>query len=170
MYHFDFEQFVNEKREEYIKMVKEMFDDMEEKKTYEQGLADAWEVLRKLQQMPCTEFYKLFPCCEGMGNAITELIRRMTPAEAIAKIKAYEEKQDEIKVGDEITDGEKKCVVVERYGGDMKFNQSHLYALDSSGRCFSIYKHNFDLYWKKTGKHFLQIEELLKAMKNNEKN
>lgn len=134
-----------------------------ENKTYEQGLTDAWEVLRKLQKMPCTEFYKLFPCCEGMGNAITELIRRMTPAEAIAKIKAYEDKQKEIKVGDEVTENDdtsKRGVVTYLTGNGNLYN-----VLWDDGLSCRYYKKEI----KKTGRRFPQIEELLKAMKEGGK-
>jgi hypothetical protein len=138
-----------------------------DRKTYEQGLTDAWEVLRKLQKMPCTEFYKLFPCCEGMGNAITELIRRMTPSEAIAKIKAYEDEQQkierEIKVGDEVVENgdiSKRGVVtyIKLTGGGNLYN-----VLWDDGRSCGYYKKGI----KKTDRHFPQVEELLKAMKDD---
>lgn len=135
------------------------------KKIYEQGLDDAWEVLRKLQKMPCTEFYKLFPFCEGMGNAITELIRRMTPAEAIAKIRAYENSQNKIKAGDEvmfcISNGRKnlKGVVIglENRRTDKIY---HIWVL-SENSFFVV----GDYALRKTGKYYPQVKELLKAMK-----
>lgn len=148
-------------------MEKEILKAMNDNKTYEQGLADAWEAARKMCMPVNRGGMTDNTLIEIFGTPFTgEIITKNTAAEVIAKIKAYEEEQTEIKVGDEITDGKSKCVVVEKYNDDTGFNQSHLYALDSSGRCFSIYKHNFALYWKKTGRHFPQIEELLNAINN----
>ena len=113
MYHFDFEQFVNEKREEYIKMVKEMFDSMENKKTYEQGLADAWEAARKIADLP----YHKQPDVFGAGiHGYGAIIQHFTPAEVIAKIKAYEDKQNTFECGD-----------VLKYKNDDECNKKFIY-------------------------------------------
>jgi hypothetical protein len=127
-----------------------------DKKTYEQGLADAWEVARKL-------------ICEYQSRQTREILQNTeiscasdvfnnhTPAEAIAKIKAFEEEQKEIKVGDEVF---------------MNFNPGTgiVTRIVSDGRMHIIWNDGFSGTYniadcKKTGRHFPQVEELLKAMK-----
>ena len=101
----------------------------------------------------------------------------MTPAEAIAKIKEYEDKQEEIKVGDELefyslcAEKTIKGVVYQ-----INYADDDIYLLwtpqdKSIGGTFTLSSGDFFIKKvKKTGRHFPQIVELLKAMKNNEKN
>ena len=73
------------------------------RKDYQRGLDDAWEAARKIAQQweedTDTE-HRLV-----IDDSIRVTLDSMTASEAIAKLKAYEEKQkadDEIKVGDEV--------------------------------------------------------------------
>lgn len=134
---------------------------------YQQGLDDAWEAARKIAQEweENTETEHRIV----IDNSIRITLDSMTASEAIAKIKAYEEQQkaDEIKVGDEVTytfidgavippfvvfaiknDGEKR-----RYEG---------YRLTDGKWVGGL------LDYKKTGRHFPQIKELLEVLKGEQ--
>ena len=95
------------------------FTDTEEaeKKAYDRGLDDAWNMARKIIQYAVDGGYSPDALREIFGESIIQLIfKHNTAAEALAKIKAYEDKQKqdaEIKVGDEIvySDGIKGVVV-----------------------------------------------------------
>ena len=71
---------------------------------YQRGLDDAWECARKLfSSMADSDIEKAFPV-EWNNGGFNALIN-LQPQEAIAKLKAYEEKQkedDKIVVGDEV--------------------------------------------------------------------
>lgn len=67
-------------------------------KTYEEGLHDAWGLLRRL--VANTNPSKLIDIGEFFGvSGIVDILDKYTPQEAFAKLKAYEEAQ-KIKVGD----------------------------------------------------------------------
>ena len=166
MYHFTFGEFVN--GTEYEKLIKEIFEDMKENKTYERDLADAWEAARKMCR----------PVQDGgmTPNALTEIfgtpytsgiILKNTAAEVIAKLKAYEKEQQkieqEIKVGDEVVEiGEENDIQGIVTGIFPLFDNVYLcYILWLDGSTYSM--RNTEL--KKTGRHFPQVEKLLKAAK-----
>lgn len=58
---------------------------------YERGLNDAWECARKMETMLFND--PQFEECFGKGASYHTVIRNLTPSEAMAKIKEYEEKQ-----------------------------------------------------------------------------
>lgn len=62
-------------------------------KTYEDGLADAWELARKIADISTTkERADIFGyCCNGI--TVTDVLRDFTPQQALAKIEAYEKSQ-----------------------------------------------------------------------------
>lgn len=64
-------------------------------KTYEMGLTDAWELLKKIYDMNCENVRDIFE------KGFWEIIHICTAEEALAKIEVYE-KEKEIKVGDEV--------------------------------------------------------------------
>lgn len=127
---------------------------------YERGLNDAWECARKLildTGYCATQLQSIF----GDKNE-HYILKTLTPTEAIAKIKEYEEKQkqtdDEIKVGDEVKhDGEQIGVVtqVDKYGYQI---------MDSRGEGGRWITDDI----KKTGRHFPQIAEVLQQMQEEE--
>lgn len=129
---------------------------------YQDGLNDCWECARKLMlrsNLSYADIYKIF------GNGSEHFVlRTFSPSEAITRIKKYEEAQKkaeaEIKVGDEvIVPNGKRCVVTGFNGGDNKW----ILCIDENGDCGPNYHEKTDL--KKTGRHFPQIEEVLKQMK-----
>lgn len=130
------------------------------KKIYEQGLDDAWETINTFLNMPLNKRREIFNT-----DATINLILNFKPAEAIAKIRAYENSQHKIKAGDEvmfcISNGRKnlKGVVIglENSGIDKIY---HIWVL-SENSFFVI----GDYALRKTGKYYPQVKELLKAMK-----
>lgn len=123
---------------------------------YQKGLDDAWEAARKI----CNE-----PENGGLpAGAVVELFGRNGPIlgcsaqNAINKIKAYEEQQkaDKIAVGDEVD-----------YKGVTKYVVTGI--VDDDTICGftlnGLWNANTIKEVTKTGRHFPQVAELLKAMK-----
>lgn len=87
-------------------------------KTYEQGLADAWELAKKIclevtdGGIPCVDLYVMF----GSDISSTIFINH-SYEEALAKIEAYE-KEKEIKPTDIVEYNGKNWVVTEVYKGE----------------------------------------------------
>lgn len=76
-------------------------------KTYTQGLADAWELAKKLERMPLSELEKVFGLC-----GFYSVVQQCKIEEALAKIEAYE-REKEIEPTDVAEYHGKKWVVVE---------------------------------------------------------
>ena len=80
-------------------------ENIEVNKTYEQGLADAWELAKKIGYEPKKGGFSNAELMEIFGTAIIEgIYDRFTVEEALAKIESYE-KENEIKVGNEVRCG-----------------------------------------------------------------
>ena len=127
----------------------------ESEKAYEDGLNEAWELARYISCTP-NEGVKHIDWVEdvfGCGNR-RDVLRKHSASEVIAKIEEYENR---IKVGDEVIDSnsisEKKSVVVRVSG-------SVITIMEGDGTVSRWEKEGF----KKTGRHFSQIEEVLKQM------
>lgn len=122
---------------------------------YAKGLADAWECARSVinNEVPF-EFWNL-----ASGQSNLEVFRRYSVKEAIEKIREYEEEQKkaaEIKIGDEVTDNDGWNGVVTYISPD----GAYLIILQKDGTALHWKKNIF----KKTGRHFSQIKEVLKQM------
>lgn len=144
------------------------FTDTEEaeKKAYSKGLSDAWDAAKKLCRSVkyggieehCSEIFEETPF------EIFDVFD-YTATEAIAKIKAYEDKQKqdaEIKVGDEVTTkrGSKGIVITDE---------------PSMDGCISVWLStctHVQIYpvkdLSKTGRHFDAIAEALKELRGAE--
>lgn len=127
-------------------------------KTYEDGLNDAWECAKNLLKGEYDQ-YKRF---EIFGNTdVDNIFTLLTGAEALAKLKKYEEEQKkavEIKIGDEvINDEEWKGVVTW-----INPNGEYMEVMLEDGTTTQWKKASL----KKTGRHFPQIEEVLKQIKD----
>lgn len=118
-------------------------------KTYTQGIADAWELADKLNNMPLTDIIELF----GIDIAREEVFKEISPEEALAKIEAYE-KEKEIKVGDIVTIESVKGMAVVTNVGEGSVNV--MWDDGIAGNC-ETYR------LKKTGKH-IDIESLLRQI------
>ena len=127
---------------------------------YEQGLNDGWESAKKIYAAPSDGGYTLEQLTQVFGNSsMSAIARAYTASDAIAKIKAYEEEkkaETELKVGDELVNN---CG--ERYVITHIVSKDYVNVVDMRGSVFYI---NPERY-KKTGRHFPEIEELLKQMK-----
>lgn len=141
----------------------DVFRESCEKSAYEKGLNDAWERARKIVCDKSQNGYSLYTLREIFGTAsVCGIFGNFSASEAIQKIKEYEEKQkqddNEIKVGDEVVDGE----VFNSGKGIVTFvSPVILYVLwydGSTGR-----RKLTDV--KKTGRHFDQVAEVLKQLK-----
>ena len=125
---------------------------------YNKGLEDAWELAKKIVLFggdggySSQELKRIFDF--GSYEAV---LKAFTPQEALAKVKAYEEKHDEIKVGDVVTikDGVSDFEsIVTKVSGRV------VYRLFSDGSCDG-YADKEDL--EKTGKHFDSIDEFMRS-------
>lgn len=125
-------------------------------KTYEDGLNEAWELARKIVCLPPDGGETVEWLEDTFGTARTDLVlRNYSASEAIDAIENYEK----IKVGDE---------VVNKYGWKKVATKTHengaITLMDSDGNFTDYYKMELNDY-EKTGRHFPQIEEVLKQMK-----
>ena len=86
---------------EYAEGVKEGLASFncEVKKAYDKGLQDAWELARKINDMPNSKMQEIFDISEDVIEVEWELFNNFTPQQALAKIEAYEKSQ-QIQVGD----------------------------------------------------------------------
>lgn len=138
-------------------------------KSYNDGLNYAWELAKKIV-LPTRTQHDAFTYGElknmfGIGD-YERILSRFSVFEAITKIKTYKEEKKkaeaEIRVGDEvIVPNGKRCVVTGFNGSN---NRWHL-CIDENGDCGPNYHEKTDL--KKTGRHFPEMEEILKQLKND---
>lgn len=123
---------------------------------YEQGLIDAWEAARKIADMPYGEEEKVF------GSGGWHFITQHTASEAIEKIRQYEQKQEEIHLGDEVTflPNNAKGIVTECHVPDV-YSDNDKYAVWCGGTMEYVLKQHLT----KTGRTFHEIAEILQKMK-----
>lgn len=77
---------------------------------YQQGLNDAWETIIKIALIPYAQRSEIF---DGQQD-ILSIVQKFSPSEVIAKLREYEQqKADEIKVSDIITDGKINYLVID---------------------------------------------------------
>ena len=131
----------------------ELIDELKEQE-YKRGLHDAWEVTRKIADMDAKTFESIFDSYLCWTNVFSS----ESASEAIEKIREYEEKQkdEEIKVGDEVMYGSDKGVVT------LTANTGNTFTVlgYDGGWIIRTSKENL----KKTGRHFSEIEAVLKQM------
>lgn len=132
-----------------------------EAKDYEQGLNDAWECARSVVDCKVPfDFWEL-----ASGQSMLAAFKNYSAKGAIEKIREYEEKQNEaaeIKIGDEVTDDEKLKGIVTYISPCGEY----LTLILEDGTALALRWRKAD--FKKTGRHFPQIEETLKQMQEEE--
>lgn len=128
-------------------IIENMWFEEESNKTYEDGLKEAWELARDIICEP-DKRSKIF----GVDIA-SAILKNYTVMQAIAKVKENEER----KVGDEVEFNSNKGVILE-------FDEDSTTIMKPSGRTVIVYNKGII---KKTGRHFQQIEEVLKRMKES---
>lgn len=130
------------------------------KEAYENGANDAWECAKNLLKGEHDQ-YKRF---EIFGNTdVDNIFTLLTGAEALVKLKKYEEEQKravEIKIGDEVTDNDGWKGVVTWISPDGEY----LVVTLQDGSALRWKKEGF----KKTGRHFPEIANILKQMQEGE--
>ena len=125
---------------------------------YQRGLDDAWEAARKTIRMPDGDILDLFPDCYASVCTAVQAILKYDASEAIAKLKAYEDKHsDRIEVGD----------IVDVYGSLGVV--TYMYELKA---CVMMIEDGSSGNWnlnelKKTGKHY-DIASILEAMRTHD--
>jgi hypothetical protein len=116
---------------------------------YQRGLNDAWDAARKIAKLDTDEQKRLFGCF-----GIYFVAHEFSASEAIDKIRQYEQKQEKIKVGDEvISDEDIKGVTVD-------MDDYLLHVLDENGVIQAWPREDV----VKTGRNFPEIAEVLKKM------
>lgn len=129
--------------------------------SYIRGLNDAWEAARRMISMNPTECFDCFGDGDGQGYYyyFTDGIYKITPQEAIKKIRIYTEKKEaeekELHVGDEI-------ICISEYSLD--YNKTFIYLgrdeyhmkMFNLDKMRAEFTNNFVDYCK-TGRHFDSI-------------
>lgn len=124
---------------------------------YQKGLNDAWEAARKI--VLSTEDGGLFDyearkAVFGCGNYMA--LKKYTVSEVIEKIRQYEQEQEEqIRVWDEVINGR-------NFKGTVTYTENNgmLTIFCQDGTWITSHSR----YWKKTGRRFDEIAEVLKKM------
>lgn len=125
---------------------------------YQKGLKDAWEAARKICTnwvLPDSVLSKIF----GMDKTIDDIMKESTASEAIEKIRAYEQRQEEIKVGDEVEAMAGNAVVIEVIDGGQTVRYMYPDTITGRNKACNV---------TRTGRHFPQIAEVLQKMKETE--
>lgn len=134
-------------------------------KTYEDGLNEAWECAKKIEAptveggLSGRELALIFKD----GATLYKVLKNYSAREAVTRIKEYEEEQKkaaEIKIGDEVTDNDGWKGVVTHISSDGEY----LLVVLRDGNAIRWEKEHF----KKTGRHFPQIAEVLKQMQEGD--
>lgn len=147
--------------------INEHFGELQDE-AYQRGLEDAWEATKKIfgyeidGAVPIADIGNVFGYEPCKAFCTADILRDFTVQEAIAKLKAYEDKHsDRIEVGD----------IVERYI-DGKLDSKGIYLQEDGGywRCLFYTGAIFMTFaypkgqFKKTGKHY-DIASILEAMR-----
>ena len=117
---------------------------------YQRGLNDAWDVAKKISIMDLPIRDEIF------GLVVTSnIIDENSVPEVIEKIRKYEQEQDEIKVGNEVN-GKGGRGIITKISND----GDHFNIMWENGSTGYYMIEDF----KKTGKHFPEIAEVLRKM------
>lgn len=127
----------------------------------EQGRNEAWEAIKKMfSGLSAIDLIEIFNECH-----VEQIVNVFSATEAVEKIRAYEDQkkqeEDKIKVGDE---------VIPIYGMSEPFvaitvDNDAVYGFDKNGDCRGASKK--ETPFKKTGRTFPQIAEVLKKMQED---
>lgn len=159
--------------EEIEKMEKglvEEIKDREYNRGYEKGMEDMWETARKIvvtsgtNELPIEDFIEIF-----MGYSITEIFKKYSAKEAKEKIDNYIHKENEtFHVGDEVKSkfcNLNKGVIIEVCIPNN--GKTFIRILFEDTRVCSYTKEDAYNILTKTGRHFDEVEELLKMLKED---
>lgn len=124
--------------------------------SYQEGLSDAWEAARKIIcEMDYDDLMKIF------GGDNLDYIFALSPTTVIEKLKAYEQEQEEIKVGDEFeNEAGQKFVVLKMDGKEIDRY------IDSDGKTY-VMSAKYRVM-RKTGRSFPEIAAVLEKMRGEQ--
>lgn len=126
-------------------------DDAKLKEEYKRGLNDAWEAANKMLELNTDTRIKIFSCASFRNT-----IAIFSASECIERLQAYEqEKEEEIQVGDEVDGKSGRGTITKISDAGVYFNVMWKNGLTG---CYRM--ENF----KKTGRHFPEIVEVLRKM------
>jgi len=135
-------------------------DDAKLKEEYKRGLADAWEAARKLWEIDISTLHKIF-----YKETRMDCYMYYTAIEAIAKFKEYEyeDKQKEIKIGNEVKAFEKKPFIVTGFGYGDDEEDVYCYGFVTENGISTSAKKNSCV---RTGRHFPEIATIFEKTRN----
>lgn len=123
---------------------------------YQKGLSDAWEAARKLWEIDISTLHKIF-----YKETRMDCYMYYTAAEAVAKIKEYEDKQEEIKIGNEVKAFEKKPFIVTGFGYGDDEEDVYCYGFVTENGISTSAKKNSCV---RTGRHFPEIAAIFEKI------
>ena len=119
---------------------------------YQEGMDAVWKALMFWYEHDNDKRMKEFLRYKNMKDVVLNY----SPAELIDRVEAYKEEQEKIKVGDEVIHKNTGATIVVT-----KVVDDYLSGFNDKGEQFF----NTDsTFWEKTGRHFDELEILLKAM------
>ena len=131
-----------------------------QQEAYQRGLADAWEAAKRIGSDSRYGLEKMgfdFSRCDVADyNPSWFVVKNCSASECIEKIRKYEQRQEEIQVGDEVFYGNTKGIVIRPEDSDR-------YASVFTAFGEHISAENKDL--TKTGRHFPEIATVLEKMR-----
>lgn len=140
---------------------------------YQRGLADAWEIARRIAMMNVHERAAIFfPQAEAVTHE--EPFKTYGVEEAIEKLKAYEERKKseeeaEINVGDVLQHKREHHVKIAVTG---IHDSDRISGICVGNSCINQLGASFTnrdpANWVKTGRHFPQVAEILKALEEDD--
>lgn len=125
-------------------------------KAYKKGLRDAWEAARKIGGATKYGGYTGRQLNDVFGSDLYQDAFYFAVETAIEKIKAYEEKQSKVRVGDEVENDGETMIVTKITSKD-----AFCGVKENGLVCYGDITH-----WKKTGKHYHEIEKLFGSNKD----
>lgn len=140
---------------------------LEDDEYYQRGLADAWEAARKIIRMPEGDLLNLFTECYSAVCTSLQVFLKYDASEVIAKIKAWEDGKQEIKVGDEVG----YYGVADEHGNVcysgivLEIRKGDYLVMEKDGKTYALKK---KLVMSKTGRHFPEIATVLEKMREEQ--
>ncbi len=134
---------------------------------YQRGAEDMQKALRLLIDCDegCLTILDIFKAF-GEGSYLT-VLREYPAMEIIEKIQAYEQEQEEIKVGDEVKGGDERYVVLQKYFNNVNELMAVLFnRRNGEINKWHLYNANGAIF-EKTGYTFPEVAELLRKIKES---
>ena len=134
---------------------------------YQRGLNDAWDAARKIALDKEDGGLDTATYCEifGYGKGFGAVLKTFSASEAIEKIRQYEQEQEEqIQVGDEVKNTQTDARFIVTHMWENNHGEKGVSGFNYECSAFST---ALDLV-RKTGRHFPEIAEVLRKMKETD--